>query len=296
MRSLENLISATLRQARRSSAAAAGNRSVASQVLDLLALPVEEQASLPGRAEALGLKHSIAFDHVSFTYPGRHQPAVEDITLTIERGSRVALVGHTGSGKSTLADLLMGLLEPTSGKITIDGVALDRATRRAWQRGIAHVPQAIFLAGASIARNIAFGVPPAQIDMERVVRAAANAQLEEFIASLADGYETSVGERGVRLSGGQRQRLGIARAIYKDAPVLVLDEATSALDHDTEVAVMQALDQLGGEGRTIIIIAHRTSTVEGCDLIARLDRGRIVEAGPFTQLFGGEPSRKSARD
>jgi ATP-binding cassette subfamily B protein len=274
----------------------AGNRAVASQVLVLLALPMDEPSSPPGPAEALGLKDRIAFDQVSFTYPRRHQPALEDVSLTVDRGSRVALVGHTGSGKSTLADLLMGLIEPTDGQITIDGVPLDRTTRRAWQRGIAHVPQAIFLADASIARNIAFGVPPAEIDMARVVGAATSAQLEEFIASLPDGYETSVGERGVRLSGGQRQRLGIARAIYKDAPVLVLDEATSALDHDTEVAVMQALDQLGGEGRTIIIIAHRPSTVEGCDLIARLDRGRIVEAGPFAQLFGGEPSRKSARD
>ena len=139
-------------------------------------------------------------------------------------------------------------------------------------------------------------IAAAEIDMARVARAAASAQLAQFITSLPDGYETSVGERGVRLSGGQRQRLGIARAIYKDAPVLVLDEATSALDHDTEVAVMHALDQLGGEGRTIIIIAHRTSTVAGCDLIARLDHGRIVEVGSFAQLFGEQPSRQAARD
>ena len=285
-----------LQQLYNSWAQLAGNRAVAFQVLDLLALPVQEPSPPPGPAEAFGLKDRIAFDQVSFTYPGRHQPALEEVSLTIASGSRVALVGPTGSGKSTLADLLMGLIEPTAGEITIDGVPLDRTTRRAWQRGIAHVPQAIFLADASIARNIAFGVPPAEIDMARVAHAAATAQLEEFIASLADGYETSVGERGVRLSGGQRQRLGIARAIYKGAPVLVLDEATSALDHDTEVAVMQALDQLGGEGRTIIIIAHRTSTVAGCDLIARLDRGRIIEAGPFAQLFGGEPSRTAVRD
>lgn len=284
-----------LQQLYNSWASFAGNRAVAGQVLDLLALPVEE-SSTPDPGKSLGLHERIVFKQVSFTYPGRQRPALEEVSLTIARGSRVALVGHTGSGKSTLADLLMGLLDPTSGEITIDGVPLNLATRRAWQRSIAHVPQAIFLADASIARNIAFGIPPGQIDMQRVARAAATAQLEAYIASLPEGYETSVGERGVRLSGGQLQRLGIARAIYKDAPVLVLDEATSALDHDTEAAVMGALDQLGGEGRTIVIIAHRTSTVAGCDLIARLDSGRVVEVGSFAQLFGGEPARKSAVD
>jgi ABC-type multidrug transport system fused ATPase/permease subunit len=129
-------------------------------------------------------------------------------------------------------------------------------------------------------------VPAADIDMRRVTQAAAAAQLDEFIVSLPDGYETSVGERGARLSGGQRQRLGIARAIYKDAPVLVLDEATTALDHDTEVAVIEALDRLGGEGRTVVIIAHRRSTVEHCDLVARLENGRLVELGTFAEVFG----------
>ena len=139
------------------------------------------------------------------------------------------------------------------------------------------------------ARNIAFGVPAADVDMERVARAAATAQLDGFITSLPDGYETSVGERGVRLSGGQRQRLGIARAVYKDAPLLVLDEATSALDDETEVAVIDALDKLGGEGRTIVIIAHRRSTIEHCDCVARLNNGRLVEVGSFAEVFGRRP-------
>jgi ABC-type multidrug transport system fused ATPase/permease subunit len=258
-------------------------------VLGLLELPVEEQSEQSPPAKPLELREAITFDKVSFTYPGRHDPALENISLSIERGSRVALVGPTGSGKSTLADLLMGLLEPAAGTIAVDGAALTRTNRRAWQRGIAHVPQAIFLADASIARNIAFGVPAADIDMERVVRAAATAQLDGFIASLPDGYETSVGERGVRLSGGQRQRLGIARAIYKDAPLLVLDEATSALDDETEVAVIEALDRLGGEGPTIVIIAHRRSTIEHCDCVARLDSGRLVEVGTFAEVFGRRP-------
>ncbi|HEU5285314.1 MAG TPA: ABC transporter ATP-binding protein, partial [Sphingomicrobium sp.] len=221
----------------------AGQRSITAQVLDLLALPLDEQAKDSRPVERLGFDKSIAFDRVGFTYPGRAHPALEDVSLTIERGSRVALVGPTGSGKSTLADLLMGLLEPGAGTISIDGVPLTRASRRAWQRGIAHVPQSIFLADSSIARNIAFGVPEADIDRERVAAAAAAAQLDAFIESLPGGYDSPVGERGVRLSGGQRQRLGIARAIYKDAPVLVLDEATSALDQDTEAAVMAALDR-----------------------------------------------------
>jgi ABC-type multidrug transport system fused ATPase/permease subunit len=265
----------------------AGQRSVTAQVLGLLDLPVEEQTAQPG--EALEIRNAVTLDKVSFTYPGRHDPALHDITLRIERGSRVALVGPTGSGKSTLADLLMGLLEPTAGTIAVDGAALTQANRRAWQRGIAHVPQAIFLADATIARNIAFGVPAADIDIERVARAAATAQLDAFIASLPDGYETSVGERGVRLSGGQRQRLGIARAVYKDAPLLVLDEATSALDDETEVAVIEALDRLGGEGRTVVIIAHRRSTIEHCDCVARLENGRLVEVGTFAEVFGRRP-------
>ncbi|MBA3512070.1 ABC transporter ATP-binding protein [Sphingomonas sp.] len=267
----------------------AGQRSVTAQVLDLLALPVEDQAQRSRPGEPLEFRQAIAFDKVSFTYPGRQHPAIEDVSLSIECGSRVALVGPTGSGKSTLADLLMGLLEPTEGTIAIDGTPLTRETRRAWQRSLAHVPQAIFLADASIARNIAFGVPAADIDMQRVARSAAAAQLGGFIDSLPDRYETSVGERGVRLSGGQRQRLGIARAIYKDARVLVLDEATIALDHDTEVAVLRALDQLGGEGRTVVVIAHRRSTVEHCDLIARLENGRLVELGTFAEVFGRPP-------
>ena len=265
----------------------AGQRSITARVLELLELPVEEQAAQPGKP--LAFSDAITFDKVSFTYPKRHDAALQDISLRIKRGSRVALIGPTGSGKSTLADLLMGLLEPTAGKIAVDGAALTAMNRRAWQRGIAHVPQAIFLADASIARNIAFGVPETDIDMQRVSRAAQTAQLDGFIDSLPDGYETSVGERGVRLSGGQRQRLGIARAVYKDAPLLVLDEATSALDDDTEVAVIEALDQLGGEERTIVIIAHRRSTIEHCDSVLRLDNGRLLETGTFAEVFGRRP-------
>jgi ABC-type multidrug transport system fused ATPase/permease subunit len=268
---------------------AAGHSSLLVQVLDLLRLPVDEKAAHGDSEPPLPLRNRIAVENVSFTYASRRGSAVEGVSFEIPRGTRIALIGKTGSGKSTLADLLMGLLEPTEGRISVDGVSLTRENRRSWQRSIAHVPQAIFLADASIARNIAFGVPPQAIVGERVIEAAKKAQLDEFVAALPEGYETHVGERGVRISGGQRQRLGIARAIYKQAQILVLDEATSALDDATEAAVMQALDQLGEEGRTIIMIAHRLSTISCADIVIRLDNGRVAELGSYAEVVGGTP-------
>jgi ATP-binding cassette subfamily B protein len=270
---------------------AAGHSSVLSQVLDLLRLPIDEDHG-DAAAHPLPLHDHIRVEHVSFAYDGRRAPALQDIALEIPKGRRVALIGKTGSGKSTLADLLMGLLEPGEGQITVDGVPLSRENRRNWQRSIAHVPQAIFLADASIARNIAFGVPADAIDHGSVVEAARKAQLDAFVDALPEGYDTHVGERGVRLSGGQRQRLGIARAIYKQAPVLVLDEATSALDDATEAAVMHALDRLGEEGRTIIMIAHRLSSISRADIVVRLDNGRLAELGSYAEVVGGTPQAR----
>ena len=224
----------------------------------------------------LKLKHEIRVEDVSFTYPGRRSPALEDVSLRIRRGSRVAIVGRTGSGKSTLADLLMGLLDPSSGRISIDGIMLDRSTRAAWHRSIAHVPQSAFLADTTIARNIAFGARETEIDLDRVRAAAKHAQLDGFVAQLPDGYDTLIGERGIGLSGGQRQRLAIARAFYKDAPVVVLDEATSALDDETEAAILASLDAMAKQGRTIIVIAHRPTSIVNCDVVIRLDEGRLV--------------------
>jgi ATP-binding cassette subfamily B protein len=182
--------------------------------------------------------------------------------------------------------MLMGLLQPDFGQILVDDVPLTPAAQSRWHRSIAHVPQSIFLSDTTIARNIALSVPNLPANQDRIEQAARTAQLHEFIASLPAGYETYVGERGIRLSGGQRQRLGIARAIYKDAPLLILDEATNALDNDTENAVMNALEQLRAEGRTIIIVAHRGSTVRRCNLVARLDRGTIAEFGPVNRVLG----------
>jgi ABC-type multidrug transport system fused ATPase/permease subunit len=227
---------------------------------------------------------SIAFENVVFHYDRALPPSLNEINVVIRRNESIGLVGRTGAGKSTLADMVLGLYDPTSGKITIDGVTLSAATRRRWQMRVGYVPQHVFLANSSVAENIALGLPVSSIDRGAVSRAARLAQAEEFIAELPEGFETEVGERGVRLSGGQRQRIGIARALYHDPDVLVFDEATSALDGLTEVAVMNAIRSLSAS-RTIILIAHRLRTVEACDRIIMLDQGRIVADGPYTELL-----------
>jgi len=252
----------------------AANRSIAGEILSLLSLPVADGKK---PSAALPFRRSMRLEQLSFTYPDREVPALDGIELAIPSGARVAIAGKTGSGKSTLADLIMGLLPPTSGRIIVDDVELADDSRDAWQQNIAHVPQSIFLADASIARNIALGSPTSWIDMDRVAEAASLAQLDDVIAGLPKGFGTIVGERGISLSGGQRQRLGLARAIYKDAPVLIFDEATNALDQETEAAVLAALRQLQALGRTIIIISHRQSSLADCDLLVRLDKGKIVE-------------------
>jgi ATP-binding cassette subfamily B protein len=234
-------------------------------VLAMLEAPVDE--SLMVRHQPAPFAESIALDHVSFRYTADGPDVIRKMSLSIEKGSRVAIVGPSGSGKSTLADLLMGLLEPTSGHLLIDGQAVSTL---AWQANIAHVPQVIFLADASLAENIALGIPREEVDRDRLEAAANAAQIGSFINSLPYRFETTVGERGIRLSGGQRQRIGIARALYKQAPVLVLDEATSALDDATERAVMETIEGLSRD-LTIIMIAHRISTTAYCDRILTVD-------------------------
>ncbi|MGE0873745.1 MAG: ABC transporter ATP-binding protein [Burkholderiales bacterium] len=260
----------------------AGNRQLLGDVAVLLRQPVSSY--MQADVAPMPFEHQITLDKVSFRYQPAAPLVLDDVSLAIARGSRVGLTGTTGSGKSTLMDLLMGLLEPASGRISVDGQALTGVARLAWQHNIAHVPQAIFLLDASFAENIAFGVDPGQVDMARVRAAARQAQIAEFIEAGPMGYEGLVGERGVRLSGGQRQRVGIARALYKQAKVLVFDEATSALDDDTEAAVMQAINGLGRD-LTIVLIAHRVSTLQGCDIIHRLDQGRVAFSGSYDALL-----------
>ena len=256
---------------------------ILTDVATVLRLPLADDRAVPAR---LALHRSIEFRAVSFHYPGRAHRAVEKIELAIPRGARVAITGRTGSGKSTLADLLMGLIEPSEGSISVDGVPLTPDRLPGWRRSVAHVPQEIFLADDSIAANIALSFHGAAADQDRVHAAARQAQLHDFIESLPDSYDTRVGERGVRLSGGQRQRLALARALYKQAPVVVLDEPTSSLDETTERAIVDALDDLQSCGTTIVIVAHRPETMARCDPIHVLEEGRLVRSGSHSELFG----------
>jgi ABC-type bacteriocin/lantibiotic exporter with double-glycine peptidase domain len=266
----------------------AGSQAALIDVLDLLEQPLPDDANQPTSAP-LEFRDEIHFDNLHFQYGSEGPWVLSGINLTIPKGARIGFVGSTGSGKSTALDLLMSLLEPTQGRILVDGQPISGKHRRAWQRAIAHVPQSIYLADASIAENIAFGVPPDQIDLDRVRQAANQAQIAEFIEGRPEGYSAIVGERGIRLSGGQRQRIGIARALYKQATVLIFDEATSALDSSTEEAVMSAIESLNRD-LTILIIAHRITTLRHSDLIVQLERGKIILQGSYEQFVESNPS------
>lgn len=226
----------------------------------------------------------IRLHEVVFKYPTSDTPALNGISITINKGELVGLVGTSGSGKSTLVDVILGLLRADTGEVTVD----DRDVRgnlRAWQDQIGYVPQSIYLTDDTLRRNIAFGLADEEIDEDAVCRAVKAAQLDEFVRSLPDGLQSMVGERGVRLSGGQRQRIGIARALYHDPSVLVLDEATSALDNATESDVMDAITLLKG-AKTIIVVAHRLSTVEKCDRLFQLELGEVVNQGAPASVLG----------
>lgn len=265
-----------------------GSHASFADTLDLLDQPLPDDVAAP-RPAPLPFRHEIRFDRVCFRYAADGPWVLDHLDVIIPKGARVGLVGGTGSGKSTMLDLLMGLLQPTEGSIAIDGLCLSGKTVRAWQACIAHVPQSIFLADTTLLENIAFGLAPDAIDPERVRIAAQRAQICDFIDSMPLGFNSLVGERGVRLSGGQRQRIGIARALYKQATVLVLDEATSALDNSTERSVMDAIDGLSRD-LTVLMIAHRLSTVRRCDTILELEHGRLVAQASYEQLLQSSPS------
>ncbi len=259
----------------------------------LAAIVTHLEQSMPNEKFALAsppplpFLESIRFDEVSFRYSNDGPWVLRNFNLNIAKGSRLGIIGNTGSGKSTAIDLLMGLLTPTEGSILVDGQPLTGNTKNAWQKKIAHVPQSIYLADSSLAENIAFGIPKSDINMTRVREAAKQAQIADFIESRSGGYEAKVGERGIQLSVGQCQRIGIARALYKQAQVLVFDEATSALDNQTEVSVMEAIDSLASN-LTIILIAHRLTTLSRCNSIVQIKDGCVSKVGTYAQLMGAK--------
>lgn len=248
------------------------------------------------KVQALGLARELHLDAVTYRYPSADRTALDGLTLRIGANTTVGLVGGTGAGKTTVVDIILGLLTPEAGAVKVDGTGITAENVGAWQKSIGYVPQQIFLTDASIASNIAFGIPPGEIDMAAVERAARIASLHDFIEQeLPQGYETHVGEAGMRLSGGQRQRVGIARALYHDPDVLIMDEATSALDTLTEQAVMEAVHNIAGR-KTIVMIAHRLSTVKNCDEIFVLQKGRVLASGPYQTLLDTSPEfRKMAK-
>lgn len=249
----------------------------------------EAEAAMEPRAAELRDEWAVfSARGLGYTYPGADGPALRGVNFEIERNSWVAFVGTTGSGKTTVVDLLLGLLDPEKGAFFLDDQALTAAAHHEWGRRCAYVPQEIFLTDDSIGGNIAFGIPPEERDADAIENAARAANLEELVGSLNEGLDTGTGEQGVRLSGGQRQRIGIARALYASPDVLVFDEATSALDSVTEEAVLGAIRDMAGT-RTVVMIAHRISTVRGCDRIFLMDGGELVAQGSYDELLASEP-------
>ncbi len=259
-----------------------GNHASTEDALVLLGCPVPARLGLQA-VQPMVFRRSIALKDLCFRYSPHCQRVLSNINLEIPKGSRFGFFGTTGSGKSTLLDIVMGLLSPTEGKLIIDEITVTSTNVRAWQANVAHVPQVIFLSDSSIAENIAFGVPKGQIDLVQVRQAAAQAQISQTIEGWSNGYDTLVGERGVRLSGGQRQRIGIARALYKHANVLIFDEATSALDNGTESAVIAAVEAMGRD-ITILMIAHRITTLKICDRVVEIKNGAIAAIKSYEEI------------
>ena len=259
-----------------------GGQASLQDTLELLDQPLPDYAEQIV-SKPLLFEEQINLNQLSFRYNQETPWVLKNLNLTISKGSRVGFIGSTGCGKSTLLDIVMGLLLPTEGTLEIDGQPITIGNHRSWQAHIAHVPQAIFLADSTIEENIAFGVPQGKIDHERVRRAAQQAQIADIIKTWPKQYQTIVGERGIRLSGGQRQRIGIARALYRQADVIIFDEATSALDNETEQAVMQAIESFSDD-LTVLIIAHRLTTLKNCTRVVELGDGGIKRIGNYQDI------------
>lgn len=258
-----------------------GSESSFNDILDLLNQPLPNHA-IQAQLTPISFSKEISLKNLSFRYAPNTPWVLKDINLTITKGSRIGFMGVTGSGKSTLLDIIMSLLTPTKGGVIIDSQPINVENHITWQSHIAHVPQTIYLSDGTIKENIAFGIPKEEINYDRIKEVARQAKIDQLIKGWPDGYDTVVGERGVRLSGGQRQRIGIARALYKRADVLIFDEATSALDSKTEQSVMKAIEGLEKE-LTILIIAHRLTTLKGCDQIVEITQGGI-NVGKYEEI------------
>ena len=272
-----------LQQAYSSLSSIQGGQASLQDTLDLLDQPLPDYVDKPA-ATPIPFNQKINLKNLSFRYSTKTPLVLNNLNLTIPKGSRIGFIGVTGSGKSTLLDIIMGLLQPTEGTVQIDNEPITKSNHRAWQAHIAHVPQAIFLADSTIEENIAFGIPKNKIDLKRVKQAAEQAQIADIIETWPKKYKTYVGERGIRISGGQRQRIGIARALYKQANVIIFDEATSALDNETEHAVMQSIETLG-QDLTILIIAHRLTTLKECTQIIELGESGIKRIGNYQEII-----------
>ena len=272
-----------LQQAYSSYSLIKGSKSSFVDVLNLLDQPLPEYLDQP-ITKPIPFTKEIKLNNLNFRYTDDSPWVLKNVNLSLKKGCHIGFMGVTGSGKSTLLDIIMGLLPGTNGELLIDQLPINNQNRRAWQAHIAHVPQNIYLSDGTIEENIAFGIENEEIDHQRVRKAAQQAQIAELIEQWKDGYQTIVGERGVRLSGGQRQRIGVARALYKKASVLIFDEATSALDNETEQAVMDAIEGLDKE-LTILTIAHRLTTLKSCDKIVKLDKNNVINILSYKEVL-----------
>ena len=258
-----------------------GNKKSIEDVMDLLnqKIPLRNQFE-----DKVLFNNKIELNNIYFKYKTNQEFVLKNVNLKIIKGSRIGFIGTTGSGKSTLFDIIMGLLTPTVGNVFVDDILISEKNIIGLQKIISHVPQVIFLADKSIEENIAFGIPKNEINKDRVRSAAKMAMLSSFIETIHEGYETVVGERGIKLSGGQRQRIGIARALYKKSDILIFDEATSALDNETELEVMETIEKLDNN-LTILIIAHRITTLKKCDIIYAIKNGEIQNGKKYNEIF-----------